>query len=132
MDALYYRHPRPDAYGPNVPPLFKVQMKITTDMLHNPNIKHMDMVFIHLHIYLFVPHHTWPTRIFRNPYSGRDNNPDNLLDRCGVVFVPLVILDNKDIVKILVTLLYENSCINTISNRLVNLWHNTSTWYTIL
>ncbi len=23
MDALYYRHPRPDAYGLNVPPLFK-------------------------------------------------------------------------------------------------------------
>jgi len=116
MDALYYRHPRPDAYGPNVPPVFKVQMKITTDMLHNPNIKHMDTVFIHLNLYLFVPHHTCPTRIFRNPYSGRDNNPDNLLDRCGVVFVPLVILDNKDIVKILVTLLYENSCTNTISN----------------
>ena len=116
MDALYYRHPRPDAYGPNVPPLFKVLNKITTDMLHNSNIKHMDMVFIHLHIYIFVPYHTRPKIIFCNPYSGRDNNSDSLLDRCRFVFIPFVILDNKDIIKILVTILHENSCINTISN----------------
>jgi len=30
MDALYYRHPRPDAYGTNVPKLFKFCYTIQT------------------------------------------------------------------------------------------------------
>lgn len=112
MDALYYRHPRPDAYGPNVPPLFKVLNKINIDLLYNPNLKHMDMVSIHLHICLFIPYHTRPTAIFCNSYSRLNNNSDNLLDRCRSVFVPFVILDNKDIIKILVKILHENSRIN--------------------
>lgn len=115
MDALYYRHPRPDAYGPNVPPLFKVHNKINIDLLHHPNLKHMDMVSIYLHIYLFIPYHTRPTGIFCNSYSHRNNNSDNLLDRCRSLFVPFVILNNKDIIKILAKILHENSRINIVS-----------------
>lgn len=132
MDALYYRHPRPDAYGPNVPPLFKVPNKINIDLLHNPNLKHMDMVFIHLHIYLFIPNHSWSTIIFRSSYSHLNNNSDNLLDRCWSVFVPFVILNNKDIIKILVKILHENSGTNIASCWSVSLWYHTGTWYSLL
>lgn len=96
-------------------PYSKYSIAITEDMLQNANIKHMDMVFIYLHLHLFVSHHPRPTTIFRNPNYRINHHPHYILDRRRPVSIPFVLLDNKDIIKVLVTILYENSRVNTTS-----------------
>ena len=48
MDALYYRHPRPDAYDPNVSQTFKICYTIQTSNYWNW------LLFLCTYVYLYI------------------------------------------------------------------------------
>lgn len=82
--------------------------------LQSANLQLLGMVFVHLHLRIFVPDCAGPPIILCHQNSTVIPHPADLLDRCRPLFVSLVLRNHQDLLQVLIEVLYQNHCLNSL------------------